>query len=224
MDSALFEEILIEEVRKHQNLWKISLTTFADKQAAQNSWEDVCKTLSNIKIAVTPDECRKKWKYLRDNFVKQKKKEDSRSGDPATSSVTWKYYKSLSFLKTTMKTTTSISSLRHSETTQASEEAEASISINEGPGEASNSINEGVEEEEEEDREPAAKMRRSVADERSEVLSCMRLWRRRQEATINKDSDGLENFGQYIASSLRKLRPELASQARFDISQVSRST
>ena len=136
MDCILFEEILIEEVRKHENLWKVSLTTFADKHAAQNSWEEISKTLSNINIGVTPDECRKKWKYLRDNFLKQKKKENSRSGDPATRSVTWKYYKSLSFLRDVTKTTASISSLP----TTAGEECEASTSMNEG--EASTSMNE----------------------------------------------------------------------------------
>ena len=226
------KKFLIEEVRKHENLWKVFLTTFADKQAAINSWQEIADTLLKINITVTPEECRKKWKYLRDNFQKQKRKEDSRSGDVATRSVTWKYFKSLSFLRNATRTTTSIGSLAPAQAGAEGERANASMNEGEAStsllneGEASTSlVNEGEEEEEEEEennREPAPKMRRrSVVNERSEVLHCMRLWREKQEAARNYDSDGLESFGHHVACTVRRLRPALAIQAKVEIQKVS---
>ena len=199
----------------------MSLTTFADKQAAINSWQEIADTLLKINITVTPEECRKKWKYLRDNFQKQKRKEDSRSGDAATRSVTWKYFKSLSFLRNATRTTTSIGSLAPAQAGAEGERANASMN----EGEASTSLlNEGEEEEEEDENsgEPAPKKRRrSVLNERSEVLHCMRLWREKQEAARNYDSDGLESFGHHVACTVRRLRPALAIQAKVEIQKVS---
>ena len=41
---------------------------------------------------------KKKWKNLRDTYIKKKKENKGRSGDPATKSKEWKYEKIMDFL------------------------------------------------------------------------------------------------------------------------------
>lgn len=71
------DEKFVEEVRKHKNLYDISLSTYKDANIAENSWSSIAE--------VVDDEwnvCKDRWKYFRDTFIRKRKKE--KSGDEAT--------------------------------------------------------------------------------------------------------------------------------------------
>ncbi|CAK6977183.1 transcription factor Adf-1-like [Scomber scombrus] len=64
-----FEEILCDEVRQYPNLYNPSLSSYKDAQMTNNSWGEIVCTLGKEEKV-----CWAKWKYLRDRFVKIKKK------------------------------------------------------------------------------------------------------------------------------------------------------
>ncbi|XP_062381232.1 transcription factor Adf-1-like [Sardina pilchardus] len=71
-----FEERLCEEVRRYPHLYNPSLKQYKDLQACNKSWREISQTLGREEFL-----CRNKWKYLRDRFVKAKKKLRGRSSD-----------------------------------------------------------------------------------------------------------------------------------------------
>ncbi|XP_022605323.1 zinc finger protein 676-like isoform X2 [Seriola dumerili] len=79
MDSC-FEERLCEEIRRYPQLYDSSLKQYRDNQITLNSWREIAHTLGRDEIA-----CRQKWKYLRDRYVKAKRKLKGRSGDKSGS-------------------------------------------------------------------------------------------------------------------------------------------
>ncbi|XP_065065919.1 uncharacterized protein LOC135691859 [Rhopilema esculentum] len=64
----LFEAKLIEEVQKHPHLYDSSSKEYRDAVKIQNSWEKISRNLN-----VTVEIVRKKWKYLRECYVKSRK-------------------------------------------------------------------------------------------------------------------------------------------------------
>ncbi|XP_064165316.1 delta-aminolevulinic acid dehydratase isoform X1 [Anguilla rostrata] len=72
---ARFEERLCEEIRRYPHLYNSSLTKYKDSRTALNSWREIAQTLGRDE-----DACRQKWKYLRDRYVKAKRKLKGRSG------------------------------------------------------------------------------------------------------------------------------------------------
>ncbi|XP_023273737.1 zinc finger protein 2-like isoform X3 [Seriola lalandi dorsalis] len=79
MDSC-FEERLCKEIRRYPQLYDSSLKQYRDSQITLNSWREIAHTLGRDEIA-----CRQKWKYLRDRYVKAKRKLKGRSGDKSGS-------------------------------------------------------------------------------------------------------------------------------------------
>ncbi|XP_062296542.1 uncharacterized protein LOC134001023 [Scomber scombrus] len=71
------EERLIEEVRKYDHLYNSSSKNYKDCQVASNSWREISR---NTGLEVV--ECMKRWKNLRDKYVRLRKKHATRSGDP----------------------------------------------------------------------------------------------------------------------------------------------
>jgi hypothetical protein len=76
------------------------LRSYRDSRVKENAWKEVARYLdTSVELAM------KKWKSLRDRFVRELKKTKHRvsgdSGPPATSS--WKYFEVLMFLADTMK-------------------------------------------------------------------------------------------------------------------------
>ena len=70
-----FEEILCDAVRRYPHLYNPSLQSYKDAQMTSNSWGEIARCLGKEEKV-----CRAKWKYLRDRFVKIKKKAKGRSG------------------------------------------------------------------------------------------------------------------------------------------------
>ncbi|XP_039616255.1 transcription factor Adf-1-like isoform X1 [Polypterus senegalus] len=72
------EERLAEEVRKYAHLYDSSSQYYKDYQMVANSW---CEIAANIGLDV--GECLKKWKNVRDKYVRLRKKIcNRRNGDP----------------------------------------------------------------------------------------------------------------------------------------------
>ncbi|XP_038854096.1 zinc finger protein 585A-like [Salvelinus namaycush] len=78
-DDAIFEEKLIEEVRRYNNLYNTSLKDYKDFTITSNSWKEIAQTLR-----VEEQICRTKWKKLRDRYVRLRRKIKGKSGDTAS--------------------------------------------------------------------------------------------------------------------------------------------
>jgi DNA replication protein DnaC len=73
-----FDEALIEAVREFQCLWKHGETCYKDLVAKENSCSKIAE-----KLSTSVADCQKRWKYLRDRYVKEHKKVDKmKSWDP----------------------------------------------------------------------------------------------------------------------------------------------
>ena len=83
------EEILIEAVRDLPCLWKVNCKEYRDTRAKENAWKQVAtkvtkylkmamivqtdilyKILVNFKVRDTVSECQRRWRLLRDRFVR----------------------------------------------------------------------------------------------------------------------------------------------------------
>ncbi|XP_059181674.1 zinc finger protein 211-like isoform X2 [Centropristis striata] len=69
-----FEERLCKEVRRHPNLYDTSLKEYYDGQILSKSWREIAQTLGKDE-----NSCRQKWRYLRDRFVRARRKLRERS-------------------------------------------------------------------------------------------------------------------------------------------------
>ena len=67
-----FEECLIDLVREYDNLWKVTSTKYKDLQRMQNSWEEIGEKLAVMGFKKSFEDCKLKWRYLRDTFKKKK--------------------------------------------------------------------------------------------------------------------------------------------------------
>lgn len=79
-----FEERLAEEVRKYRHLYDTSQREYKDFQKMNNSWKEISQTLGKDEAV-----CTAKWKYLRDRFVKAKRKMKGKSGDAIYTILSW---------------------------------------------------------------------------------------------------------------------------------------
>ncbi|KAF3698615.1 hypothetical protein EXN66_Car014302 [Channa argus] len=70
-----FEERLCEEVRKYRHLYDTSVKDYRDHQMTNKSWREIAKTLCSDEHTV-----KKQWKYIRDRFVKAKRKSKGADG------------------------------------------------------------------------------------------------------------------------------------------------
>ena len=71
-------EHLIEAFRNFHCLWKVSCKAYKDLTARENAWKTVA-----LETGGTTEQCSKKWKSLRDKYVRELKKINKPvSGDP----------------------------------------------------------------------------------------------------------------------------------------------
>ncbi|XP_059182342.1 zinc finger and SCAN domain-containing protein 12-like [Centropristis striata] len=80
MDAVCFEDQLCEEIRRHPHLYDSSLEQHRDSRVVLNSWREIAQTLGKDE-----NSCRLKWKYLRDRYVRAKRKLRERSSSAAGS-------------------------------------------------------------------------------------------------------------------------------------------
>lgn len=81
MESNVVER-LTEDIIKYRNLYDTSMREYKYFQRAKRSWEEIAQILGKDEAV-----CRAKWKYLRDRFVKARKKMKGKSGDGTKGSV-----------------------------------------------------------------------------------------------------------------------------------------
>ena len=69
-----FEEQLVENVRNYKHLYDTSMALHSAKHASENSWREIATIL-----ATDADTCKKKWKQIRDRYVRARKVKEVRS-------------------------------------------------------------------------------------------------------------------------------------------------
>ncbi|XP_022162527.1 uncharacterized protein LOC111028264 [Myzus persicae] len=94
-------ELLISEIQKRNVLWNKWNKKYRDRLISDREWDEVAKNTKMDK-----EEAKKKWRNLRDTFLREKKKvKKCRSGDPQERAEIytgkWSYYNLLLFLKDT---------------------------------------------------------------------------------------------------------------------------
>ncbi|KAM9424406.1 uncharacterized protein KZ484_001271 [Pholidichthys leucotaenia] len=73
---SLVDKKLCEEIRRYPHLYNSTLKEHKDIQMAANSWKEIATT-----VGKDENFCKQKWKYLRDRYVKAKRKMIGRSGN-----------------------------------------------------------------------------------------------------------------------------------------------
>ena len=61
-------EALIESVRRYPSVWQVRSKAYKDLRVTENAWKVSEET------GLPQEECKKKWKGLRDKFVRELKK------------------------------------------------------------------------------------------------------------------------------------------------------
>lgn len=85
---------LILEVESHQILFNRALPEYKIRPKKDHAWQEVAAVIN-----LTVDECKKRWKGLRDTFSSYYKADKNvPSGSGATPSCKWVHFNSLQFL------------------------------------------------------------------------------------------------------------------------------
>ena len=94
------EQNIIEVVSHYPCLWSIKDPVYRDQKAKDVAWTEVAS-----KAGVTVDECKTKWKYLRDRYVRELKKTKFKrlEDEEGASQPTWALFGVLSFLESSVK-------------------------------------------------------------------------------------------------------------------------
>ena len=96
------DEVLIEAVRTFPCLWHSNNPGHKDQQTKDNAWREVAATFENLSV----EECMKRWKCLRDKYVRElKKAKCATSGDegPPPKSSSWPLYNIMSFVQESVR-------------------------------------------------------------------------------------------------------------------------
>ena len=92
-------ETLVELVRDKPHLYDPSDSDYKNNFAKDNSWREIAE-----KLNAPVDQAKKKWKNIRDTYVKSRTKlSKTTSGSAATSQSKWIYYDILDFLSDTIR-------------------------------------------------------------------------------------------------------------------------
>ncbi|XP_056453208.1 transcription factor Adf-1-like [Gadus chalcogrammus] len=94
------DESLITAVSECPVLYDLTLKAYHDQTKRNQAWRDI-----SAMLGVTAEVSRKKWKYLRDKYLRERKAERDRkkSGAGATSFKRWKYMAIMGFLERHVK-------------------------------------------------------------------------------------------------------------------------
>ncbi|XP_041716410.1 uncharacterized protein LOC121548859 [Coregonus clupeaformis] len=86
---------IISAVSDYPELYNITLNSYRDSQRKARAWRAV-----SLQVEMPVDDCRNKWKNLRDTFVKFKRAEQQKraSGELDINKKTWMHSRSMSFL------------------------------------------------------------------------------------------------------------------------------
>ena len=90
-------ESLIDLVRQYPALWDKQNSKYKDSNYKDAKWREIAETLG-----VPKDDAIKKWKSLRDTYVRQKNIKGKSGDGLSDSKPRWKYYAIMSFLYVTL--------------------------------------------------------------------------------------------------------------------------
>ncbi|XP_062551956.1 uncharacterized protein LOC134217189 [Armigeres subalbatus] len=88
------EEYLIKQVELHPVLYDKSLKAYRKPGATDNAWVVIADSLG-----VRVEDCKKRWKSLRDTFIKYFRQEILASSMPGMKRKKWVYFEHMSFLR-----------------------------------------------------------------------------------------------------------------------------
>ncbi|KAL0967503.1 hypothetical protein UPYG_G00253070 [Umbra pygmaea] len=86
---------LISAVSDYPELYNVTLNSYKDSERKARAWRAV-----SLQVEMPVYDCRKKWRNLRDSFIRFKRAEQERkaSGDPDSHKKTWMHSRRMSFL------------------------------------------------------------------------------------------------------------------------------
>lgn len=103
--TGTFEDALISAVGARPELYDPNNFFYRDRTRKNLAWMRVAE-----EVGQPEDMCRKKWRSLRDTYLKERRKEtDKKSGSAAGDTKKWRFYNAISFLEAfvTLRPTTS---------------------------------------------------------------------------------------------------------------------
>lgn len=229
------DEKLIESIRDFPCLWQVNSRSYKDAIAKDNAWKQVA---AQVGKDVTVDDCMKRWKCLRDKFVRElKKTKKKKSGDSGPSYIScWSLFDSLLFLTDSVKhrsTATNFSSSQRttseSEATPTSPSGDVELDREENdveenvksPSIASTSSSSALSTEPEVSKNVR---KRKVYDVDKEIVSSLKCiqerWSRRDADSKQIPLDEEGHFGNQVAATLRRLTTKQKAIAKLQIDQV----
>ncbi|XP_061717602.1 uncharacterized protein LOC133525331 [Cydia pomonella] len=136
MEEEICLDLLIDEIEKRDAIWNLNSKQYSNKIIKRRSWEELVlifcnhddseekkKNLGKLKFYFISKYILnhiflpiKKWKNLRDSYVKEIKKTKLKSGSSASTTSTFAYLQRLSFLKPVLNKKITDNSLDNEET------------------------------------------------------------------------------------------------------------
>ncbi|GIX86526.1 hypothetical protein CEXT_239301 [Caerostris extrusa] len=104
--SISFDEILINEVQKYPHLYDLSDANHKNKFMRENAWQQI-----GFAMERNADNCKERFKYLRDKYRKEKYFMNLPSGSHRRIKKPWALYSAMSFLDPCHQTKSSCSNL-----------------------------------------------------------------------------------------------------------------
>lgn len=93
-----FDDVLIREVQKYSHLYDITSKNYRDSRMSEISWMSIAETCGR-----SSKECKDRWRYLRDQYVKRRKTFDENGLEFSGKRHKWKHFDALNFLSVFIK-------------------------------------------------------------------------------------------------------------------------
>ena len=118
------DEMLIESVKNYSVLWDPRCKIYRDRQKKEQAWLAVLQSMKNSWPELEVEGLKKNWKKLRDYYVKEKKRLDSRtrSGAPGGAGAivsSWALFPLMDFLQETVTHRQSVSNFSATSSTSS---------------------------------------------------------------------------------------------------------
>ncbi|XP_033609287.1 transcription factor Adf-1-like [Cryptotermes secundus] len=114
-----FEERLISAVQEYSILYDCSHAYYYDSMRRENAWTEIGETLNE-----SAEECKRRWKLLRDGYRRANLKKKTKSGQATIFVKPWKFEKQMAFLHPTFQDQPQVSNLGSSATQMVEDDDE----------------------------------------------------------------------------------------------------
>ncbi|GIY10264.1 hypothetical protein CDAR_395731 [Caerostris darwini] len=120
--SISFDEVLINEFQKYPHLYDLSDANHKNKFMRENAWQQI-----GFSMERNADNCKDRFKYLRDKYCKEKNLMNLPSGSHSRIKKPWPLYSAMPFLEPYLQTKSSWSNLLSQDETDVQESCERSL-------------------------------------------------------------------------------------------------